>query len=115
MLRLVRLATLATLVCAVLAASPAGADPGNKNANVLTFDCMRGSEMTSFQAVGILQSAQIVGQLLDGTGVVVIVHIEIGGQVIFDVPGQAGRSDLWTCSVEEIPGSVSNVFLTPRR
>lgn len=114
MSRLVRAVGVATLVCAVLAASPATADPANKNVQVLTFDCTRGSESTSFQAAGIAQSLQIAGQLLDGSGVVVAVHIELGGQVIFDIPGQSGRSDLWTCTLEEVPGAVFRVFLTPR-
>jgi hypothetical protein len=45
----------------------------------------------------------------------VIVHIEeANGQVFFDVPGQADRSDLWTCTVREFPGGLAKVFLTPR-
>ena len=114
MLRLVRFVSLAVIACAVLTASPASADPANKNASVLTFDCTRGSDSTSFQAVGILQSAQISGQLLAGTGVVVLVYVEVGGQVIVDVPGQVGRPDVWSCTIEEFPGSLAKVFLTPR-
>jgi hypothetical protein len=113
MLRIARLPVLATVVVALLAA-PASADPANKNADVLTFECTRGSATTTFRAVGILQSRQVTGQVLGSTSVVTTVHIEINGQVIFDIPGQAGRSDLWTCSVEEIPGALAYVFLTPR-
>jgi len=117
MLRFMRFTCLATFVCAALLAGPASADPPstNKNAQVLSFDCTRGAETISFQAVGILQSNQISGLLLDGTGVVVIVHIEgANGQVFFDVPGQADRPDLWTCTVREFPGGLAKVFLTPR-
>ena len=89
--------------------------PSNPNTSVLTFICSRGSETQTFQAVGILQSLQVAGQRLDGTGVIVFTHIEIDGQVIFDVPGQAGRSDLWSCTVAEIPGAVFVVLSTPRR
>lgn len=100
----------------MLASSPAMADPPstNPNSNVFTFSCVRGTESKNFQAIGILQSAQVAGQLLDGTGVVVFKHIEVNGQVIYTVPGQAGRSDLWTCSIAEEPGVIVRVFLRPR-
>jgi hypothetical protein len=115
MLRLVRFVSLVTLVCAVLAAGPASADPANKNAQVLTFDCTRGTERISFQSVGILQSNQISGQLLDGTQVVIFVYIQgASGQVFYSVPGQLDRPDLWTCTIREFPGGVGKVFLTPR-
>ena len=114
MLRFVRIASLATFVCAALLAGPASADPANKNANVLTFNCTRGSETMSFQAVAILQNASIAGHLLDGTRTIVFKHVEVGGQVIFDAPGQAGRSDLWTCSIVELPDAVVTAFITPR-
>ena len=65
--------------------------------------------------MGILQSLQVAGQRLDGNGVIVFTHLEIDGQVIFDVPGQAGRSDLWSCTIAEIPGAVVVVLSTPRR
>lgn len=42
-------------------------------------------------------------------------HIEVDGQVVFDVPGQAGRSDLWSCTIAEIPGAEVDPLLTPRR
>jgi len=115
MVRLVRFACVATFVCVALIVGTASADPANKNASVLTFDCQKGSERTSFQAVGILQSAQIAGQVLDGTSVVKFVRLEVGGQVLFDSPGQAGRPDLWTCEIAEFPpNSIAIVFLTPR-
>jgi len=117
-MKLVRTGILSAIVAvALLASVPAMADPppSNPNANVLTFDCSRGSETRTFQAVGILQSLQVAGQRLDGTGVIVFTHLEIDGQVIFDVPGQAGRSDLWSCTIEEIPGAVVVVLSTPRR
>jgi hypothetical protein len=115
MLRFVRIVSLATFVCAALLAGPASADPANKNAQVLTFDCTRGSETISFQAVGILQSNQISGQLLDGTQVVIIVYIQgASGQIFYQVPGQLNRPDLWTCTIRELPGGIGKVFLTPR-
>jgi hypothetical protein len=101
---------------AVTSASPAFADPPstNKNVSVLTFNCTRGTESTTFQAVGIAQSLQIAGQVLDGTSVVVIVQISLNGQVIFEIPGQLGRPDLWSCNIAEIPGGSGLVFITPR-
>jgi hypothetical protein len=117
-MRLVRIAISSTVVAAALlggGAALADPPPSNPNANVLTFDCSRGSELVTFQAVGILQSLSVAGQRLDGTGAVVFTHIEIDGQVVFDVPGQAGRSDLWSCTIAEIPGSSATVLLTPRR
>jgi hypothetical protein len=115
MLRFVRIASFATFLCAALLAGPASADPANKNAQVLTFDCTRGTETISFQAVGILQSNQISGQLLDGTQVVVIVYIQgASGQVFYSVPGQLDRPDLWTCTIRELPGGLGKAFLTPR-
>jgi hypothetical protein len=104
------------LAFAVASASPAMAEPPptNKNTSILTFNCTRGTETTTFQAVGIAQSLQIAGQVLDGTAVVVIVRIVVSGQVIFEIPGQVGRADLWSCTIAEVPGGVGEVFLTPR-
>ena len=111
-----RLFFVVVLALAVASASPAFADPPstNKNTSVLTFNCTRGTETTSFQAVGIAQSQQVAGQLLEGSSVVVIVQIASNGQVVFEVPGQLGRADLWTCTIAELPGVTSLVFLTPR-
>ena len=104
------------IALAVVSASPAMADPpsSNKNTSVLTFNCARGTETTSFQAAGIAQSRQLAGQVLDSTAVVVIVRIFVDGQVVFQIPGQVGRPDLWTCAIAEVPGGVGEVFLTPR-
>jgi hypothetical protein len=104
------------LAMAVASASPALADPPptNKNTSVLTFNCTRGTETTTFQAAGIAQSRQLAGQILDSTAVVVIVRIFVDGQVVFEIPGQVGRPDLWTCTIAEVPGGVGEVFLTPR-
>ena len=100
----------------LFASLPAMADPplSNPNRSVLTFDCTRGSETRTFQAVAILQSLSVAGQLLDGTGAIVFTHIEIDGQVVFDVPGQEGRSDLWSCTIAEVPGATVDALLTPR-
>jgi hypothetical protein len=117
-MRLVRTAVFSTVVAVTLLASvPAMADPppSNPNTNVFTFDCSRGSEARTFQAVGILQNAAIVGQLLDGHGTIVFTHLEFDGQVLFDMPGQAGRSDLWSCTIAELPGAELTALLTPRR
>jgi hypothetical protein len=113
---LVVLALAAALVGALFqSAALADPPPTNKNASVLTFSCTRGSETIGFQAVGIAQSNQPSGQLLVGTSVVHFVQI-IGssGQVFFEVPGQLGRPDLWSCTLAEFPGGVGLVFLTPR-
>lgn len=116
-MRLLRIGTLLAIVALpLLANAPAMADPPptNPNADILTFGCSRGSATQTFQAVGMEQSAQIAGQRLDDHGVVIFMRVEINGQVIFEVPGQAGRSDLWSCSVAEIPGALVQVLLTPR-
>jgi len=104
------------LAMAVASATPALADPPptNKNTSVLSFNCARGTETTSFQAAGIAQSRQLAGQILDSTAVVVIARIFVDGQVVFEIPGQVGRPDLWTCTIAEVPGGVREVFLTPR-
>ena len=106
----------AVAMIVLLAGSPAMADPPptNPNGNVFTFDCTRGSDTRHFQAIGIFQSAQISGQLLEGHGVIVFTHFEIDDQVVFDVPGQTGRTDLWTCTIAEVPGAVVDAFITPR-
>jgi hypothetical protein len=117
-MRLLRLGTILAIVAVpLLAGAPAMADPppNNPNTSIFTFDCSRGSETQIFQAIGILQSAQIAGQRLDGHGVIVFSHIEVNGQVVFDVPGQAGRPDLWSCTISEASGVIVNAFLTPRR
>lgn len=52
--------------------------------------------------------------VIERHGVIVFKHIEIDGQVVFDIPGQAGRTDLWTCTIAEVPGAVVDAFITPR-
>ena len=108
---------LLLLLVLTVAANPAAADPPptNKNVNVLTFHCVRGEEQVSFQAVGILQSAQVAGQLVVGTGVIVFTRIIVDGQVVFEIPGQVDRPDLWSCSIEEVSGAFVNALVTPRR
>ena len=95
----VRTGIFAAIVAVTLLASvPAMADPppsSNPNTNVFTFDCSRGSATRTFQAIAILQSASIAGQLLDGHGVVVFTHLEFNGQVVFDVPGQARGAPIY--------------------
>ena len=86
----------------------------HRNTSVPTFNCARGTETTTFQAAGIAQSRQLAGQVLDSTAVVVLVRIFVDGQVVFEIPGQVGRPDLWTCTIAEVPGGVGEVFLTPR-
>ena len=116
-MRLLRIGALVAIVTFLLsAAAPAMADPPstNPNASPATFICVRGSETLTFQAVGILQSAQIAGQRLDGHGVIVFTRLVVDGQVVFDVPGQAGRSDIWSCTVVENPSVLLDAFLTPR-
>ena len=116
-MRLLRTGVLLAVVTLLLSgAAPALADPPltNPNANPLTFICVRGSETVTFQAVGILQSATIAGQRLDGTGVIVFTRLVVDGEVIFEVPGQAGRSDIWSCTVAEDPSVLLDAFLTPR-
>jgi hypothetical protein len=74
-MKFVRRGIFSAIVAVTLLASvPAMADPPpsfNPNTSVFTFDCSRGSETRTFQAIAILQSASIAGQLLDGNGVIV--------------------------------------------
>jgi hypothetical protein len=117
-MRLLRIGTLLAIVALpLLAGAPAMADPPSTNPNVspLTFTCVQGSETLNFQAMGILQSAQIAGQRLDGHGVIVFTRLVVDGQLFFEVPGQAGRLDLWSCTIAEDPGVLLDAFLTPRR
>jgi hypothetical protein len=39
----------------------------------------------------------------------------VDGQLFFEMPGQAGRLDLWSCTIAEDPGVLLDAFLTPRR
>jgi hypothetical protein len=118
-MRSLRLGVLLAIVALllILAGAPAMADPPstNPNASPATFVCVRGSQTLTFQAVGILQSAQIAGQRVDGHGVIVFTRLVVDGQVVFEVPGQAGRPDLWSCTVVENPSVRLDAFLTPRR
>jgi hypothetical protein len=117
-MRLARIGTtVAIMFGTLLAGAAAMADPPSTNPNVVVFSvgCSRGLESESFQAVSILQNQAIALQRLDGHGVFVYTHIELDGQVFFDVPGQAGRSDLWTCTIAQYPGAVFEGRLTSQR
>jgi hypothetical protein len=114
---LARIVAVAVVSVSLLSSAPALADPPpehNPNTVVWTFHCSRGGETLSFQAIGISQSAQIALQLLDETGIVTFTHVEVNGQVVYDIRGQADRSDLWTCTIEGFAGVIAQVFLTPR-
>jgi hypothetical protein len=117
-MKLVRMAISPAVVAVTLLGSvPAMADPPPSNPNVgfFTFECSRGSETLTFQAVSIVQNAALALQRSDGNGVVIFMHVEVNGQVVFDIPGQAGRSDLWSCTSPEFAGVVADMLLTPRR
>ena len=109
---------LGMLSVVMLLCAPAMADPPpttNPNTSVFTLSCNRGTETQSFQTVTITQNLALASQRLDGQGVVIFTHIEsAGGEVFFDIPGQAGRSDLWTCTIAEVPGVIVTVILTRR-
>jgi hypothetical protein len=118
-MKLIRaIAVVAVVSVSLLLGAPALADPppaSNPNTVVWTFHCSRGAETSSFQAISIQQNAAIALQLLDGTGVVVFTHVEVNGQVVYDIPGQADQSDLWTCTVDQLgPEVVAQVFVTSR-
>jgi hypothetical protein len=108
---------LASVALMLTVPHAAMADPPatNKNVDSLTFLCTRGTDVIQFQAIGIRQSAQIAGQVLTDNSVIVFVRLIDAGQVIFEVPGQAGRADLWSCAVLSIPGVFVDAFITPRR
>lgn len=83
-------------------AAMAGPDPdNNKNAVILTFTC--GED--TFEVATIGHSAALAGQLVDGSGVVVLVQITVvdttTGEVIFtfDVPGfDHNNQETTTCT-----------------
>jgi hypothetical protein len=111
------LLVLASIALMLTIPHEAIADPPatNKNTDPFTFLCTRGTEVIQFQAIGIRQSAQIAGQVLTDTSVIVFVRLVVDGQVIFDVQGQAGRADLWSCAVPSDPGVFVDAFITPRK
>ena len=112
-----RVLLVALLGTALTSASPAVADPplqDNPNAGVFNFHCTRGAETQTFETVSIVQNAAIALQLLDGSGVIMYTHVEVNGQVVYERPGQAGQTDLWTCSIEGVDGVVAQMFVTPR-
>jgi hypothetical protein len=109
---------LGIVTLATFSGAPAMADPPqgtNPQATVVTFTCTRGGQTQSFQVASIGPNQAAAGQLLDGTGVVVLTHIEDDqGNVFYDVPGQADRTDLWTCTTPDFPGGIFTLFFTPR-
>jgi hypothetical protein len=110
------IAVVAVVSVSVLWGAPALADPPigkNPNAGVFIFHCIRGAETQTFEAISIEQNAAIAGQLLDGTGVIMFTHVEVNGQVVYDRPGLAGQSDLWTCT-QEGATYVAQMLVTPR-
>ena len=112
------IAVVALVSVSLLLGAPALADPPpgqNPNAGEFIFHCTRGAETQTFETISIVQSGAIALQLLDGTGVIMYTHVEVNGQVVYDRPGQAGRPDLWTCSIEGFTGVVAQMFVTPRR
>jgi hypothetical protein len=117
-MKIIRAVAVVALVCtSLLLAVPAQADPPlgtNMNAGEFIFHCTRGGETQTFETTSINQSAAIALQLQDGTGVIMYTHVEVNGQVVYDRPGQASRTDLWTCTIEGVPGVVAQMFVTPR-
>ena len=117
-MKLIRaIAVVAVVLVSVLWGVPALADPPigqNPNAGVLIFHCIRGAETQTFEAITIEQNAAIAAQLLDGTGVIMFTHVEVNGQVVYDRPGLAAQSDLWTCTLEGATGVVAQMLVTPR-
>jgi hypothetical protein len=112
-----RVAVVTVAFASLLLGSPALADPPleqNPNAGVFTFHCTRGTETQTFETISIVQNAAIALQLVDGTGAIMYTHVEVNGQVVYDRPGQAGRTDLWTCTIEGFTGVVAQMFVTPR-
>jgi hypothetical protein len=116
-MKLMRMAVSSAVVVALLSSAPAMADPPptNPNAALYSFDCSRGSETMTIRTTSIAHNAAIAAQVSGGTGVIAFRHVEVDGQVVFDVPGQADRSDLWSCTSPQFPGVVADMSLTPRR
>ena len=116
-MKLARIVAVVVMSASLSSIAPALADPSpthNPNTSIWTFHCNRGAEALSFESIGIVQSAHISGQIVDGRGASIFTHVEVNGQVVYDTPGQAHRSDLWTCTIEELTGVVAQVALTPR-
>jgi hypothetical protein len=98
----------AVVLCALafggLGAQAAMADPNpdtNKNAVIVTFTC--GED--AVEVVTILQNAALAVQLVDGSGVLVLVHVTLvdktTGDVLFefDVPGfDHNKQETTTCT-----------------
>ena len=106
--------TIAALTSSLTGPALADPPPGNKNVNPFTFDCTRGTESRHFVAIGITQSLQIAGQIVGTSEVVVFVQLVYQGVVVFNIPGLAKSDGLWTCSIEEVPGLIAEVMITPR-
>ena len=117
-MKLLRIGTLLAIVALpLLAGAPAMADPPptNPNVSVWNYACVRGPEMLAFQATAISQNQTLAGHLVDGTGVAHTVRATVNGQVVFEIKGQSGRPDLWSCTVAELgPTVVLGVFLSRR-
>ena len=113
-MKLLRIGTLLAIVALpLLASAPAMADP---NISVWDYTCSRGSETLAFQASAIEQNQTLAGHLLDGTGIAHTVRATVNGQIVFDIPGQSGRPDVWSCAVAQLgPTVVLGVRLSPRR
>jgi hypothetical protein len=114
-LRVLLLVGLAALFIASVT-GPALADPppSNKNVNPFMFDCTRGSVTRHFVAIGIGQSAQLAGQIVGTSEVVMFVQVIAQGVLVFDIPGLSSSDALWTCTIEEVPDLVVEVLITPR-
>jgi hypothetical protein len=116
-LKLARIVAVVAMSVSFSSIAPALADPSpahNPNTSIWTFHCSRGAETLSFQSIAIAQSASISGHVVDGRGTQIFTHVEVNGQVVYDTPGQSHRSDLWTCTIDELTGVIAQVALTPR-
>jgi len=116
-MKLIRAIAVVGLVSVSLVwGAPALADPpleDNPNAATYIFHCSRGTETQTFEGTSIVQNKAIALQLADGTGVMMFVHVEVNGQVVYDRPGLAAQSDLWTCT-QEGATYVAQMLVTPR-
>src|SRR5512132_2293445 len=117
-MKLIRaIAVVAVVSVSLLLGAPAAlADPpleDNPNAATYIFHCSRGTETQTFEGTSIVQNKAIALQLADGTAVMMFVHVEVNGQVVYDRPGLAAQSDLWTCT-QEGATYVAQMLVTPR-
>ena len=103
----------AVLLAWLAVATPAKADPvKSPNSQVVVFTCAGG---VSFSVVTISQNQSSAAQVLDGgSGVFHLTRVvSPDGTTVFEVPGQANKTQVTGCTTSTFPGFVGEGFLSP--